>query len=113
MKDFKDSIVNHYNTDVVIVGGGPAGICAACAAADSGVKVMLIEQYGFVGGMATAGLVAPFMTCYDAKGEQQIIRGIFKETIDRLIKIDGAKDPSRVALYGRYRLYFRRRFYYR
>ena len=46
--------------DVVVVGGGPAGMCAAIAAAREGVRVILIEQGGFCGGMATRGLVGPF-----------------------------------------------------
>lgn len=96
MKDFTGSIVNNYNTDVVIVGGGPAGICAACAAADQGSKVMLIEQYGFVGGMATAGLVAPFMTCYDSGGGTKLIRGLFEELVNRMIKEGAALPPEEI-----------------
>ena len=42
-------------TEVLVVGGGPAGVCAAIAAAREGVKVLLIEKGGFSGGMATAG----------------------------------------------------------
>ena len=45
----------HY--DVLIVGGGPAGVCAAISAARQGAKTLLVEQNGFCGGMATAGLV--------------------------------------------------------
>ncbi|MBC8232191.1 FAD-dependent oxidoreductase [bacterium] len=42
--------------DVVVAGGGPGGIMAALAAARTGAKTLLIEHYGFLGGMATAGL---------------------------------------------------------
>ena len=45
--------------DVVVCGGGPAGWIAAVAAARGGARTALIEQFGFVGGMATAGLVLP------------------------------------------------------
>ena len=52
-----------FGADVIVVGGGPAGMCAAIAAAREGVKVLLVEQGGFCGGMATQGMVGPFMTC--------------------------------------------------
>lgn len=45
--------------DVVVCGGGPAGFIAAIAAAREGAKVAVVEQYGFFGGMATAGFVNP------------------------------------------------------
>ena len=44
--------------DVVVAGGGPGGLPAAIAAARHGAHVLLIERYGFLGGLATAGLVA-------------------------------------------------------
>ena len=46
-----------HDVDVVVVGGGPGGIGAAVAAARQGASTLLCEQYGFLGGMATAGLV--------------------------------------------------------
>ena len=82
--------------DVVVVGGGPAGMCAAIAAAREGVRVILIEQGGFCGGMATRGLVGPFMTCYDAKGETMIIRGLFEEIVNRMVERGFAIHPSEV-----------------
>ncbi|HCE46575.1 MAG TPA: FAD-dependent oxidoreductase [Lentisphaeria bacterium] len=47
--------------DVIVAGGGPGGVCAAVAAAKNGMSVLMIERYGFAGGMATSGLVNPFM----------------------------------------------------
>lgn len=44
-------------TDILVIGRGPAGVCAAIAAARNGMDVIMIEQLGFSGGMATAGLL--------------------------------------------------------
>ena len=82
--------------DVLVCGGGPAGLCAAVAAARGGADTMLIEQNGFCGGMATAGLVAPFMTCYDSGGGEMLIRGMFEEIVNRLIAKGGAIHPSKI-----------------
>ena len=92
MKSIKQQLI----ADVVVVGGGPAGMCAAIAAAREGVRVILIEQGGFCGGMATKGLVGPFMTCYDAKGETMIIRGLFKEIVERMVARGFAIHPEQV-----------------
>lgn len=53
--------------DVVVVGGGPAGINAALASGRMGAKTILIERYGFLGGMSTAALVYPWMTFHTEK----------------------------------------------
>ena len=50
------------SVDVLVAGGGPTGIAAALAAAREGARTMLVERYGYLGGMATAGLIAVF-TC--------------------------------------------------
>ena len=49
--------------DVLVAGGGPAGVCAAIAAARNGAKTLVVERGNCLGGMATRGLVGPFMTC--------------------------------------------------
>ena len=82
--------------DVLVVGGGPSGLCAAIASARTGAKTTLIEQNGFCGGMATAGLVAPFMTCYDSGGNTMLIRGLFEEIVNRLIETGDAIHPSKI-----------------
>lgn len=73
--------------DVLVAGGGPAGAAAAIAAARSGSSVLLLEQYGFLGGMGTAGLVSPFMA-YEADGIA-LTRGIFREVTDRMAALGG------------------------
>ncbi|QQO11029.1 FAD-dependent oxidoreductase [Breznakiella homolactica] len=82
--------------DVLVVGGGPSGIAAAIAAARNGAKTMLIEKEGYVGGMATAGLVGPFMTSYDNTGTRQVIKGIFDELVSRMEQENGAIHPSKI-----------------
>ncbi|MCK6077097.1 FAD-dependent oxidoreductase [Paenibacillus silvae] len=75
--------------DVVVVGGGPAGIAAAIAAGRQGARVVLVERYGFVGGMSTAAMVYPWMTFHTEQGEQ-VIRGIAQEIVDRLQACGGS-----------------------
>lgn len=94
--------VPRNDTDVLIVGGGPAGVCAAIAAARNGAKVLVVEQSGMLGGMATQGLVGPFMTCYDKAGEKMIIRGLFEEIVERLVARGGALHPKGVFGNGPY-----------
>lgn len=66
---------------------------AAIAAARNGAKTLLIESGNCLGGMATLGQVNPFMTCYDKDGDNMIIRGLFKEIVDRLVARGAAIDP--------------------
>jgi len=47
-------------TEVLVLGGGPAGIAAATAAARTGARTLLLEKYGFLGGMGTAAMVTNF-----------------------------------------------------
>ena len=98
MKEFiySNNIPDTLEGDVVVVGGGLAGLCAAVAAARGGAKVILVEKNAFCGGMATAGMVAPFMTCYDSGGDKMLIRGLFEELVERLIAVGGAIHPSKV-----------------
>ena len=79
------AVVGSY--DVVVCGGGPAGVFAAIAAAREGVKVAIVELYGFLGGMATAGLVMPLSVfTYQNK---KVIGGIPWEFLERLEAMGG------------------------
>ena len=84
MKEFTYSknIEIRYDADVLVVGGGPAGIAAAVTAARRGMKVRLIEASTCLGGLGTAGLVPVFMQFTD--GKNFLAGGFGKELIDRL-----------------------------
>jgi hypothetical protein len=75
------------NVDVVVAGGGPAGLVAAIAAARNGAKTLLIERYGFLGGMATTGLVGPIQGFIS--GRKWVIDGIPRELLDKMEKLGG------------------------
>ena len=83
-------------SDVTVIGGGPAGIAASIACARCGVQTTLIEAAGCVGGMATTGLVGPFMTSFDTNGNEQIVKGVFDELVRRMVAEGGAIHPSEV-----------------
>ena len=74
-----------YDCDVLIAGGGTAGISAALAAARQGAKVILAEQEWVLGGLATAGLVTVFLPLCDGRGTQHIF-GICEELLKLSIK---------------------------
>ncbi len=79
-----------HETDVLVIGGGPAGIGAAVAAGRAGARTVLVERYGFLGGNATASLVGPFMTSFSNDGSRQIIGGVFDELVRRMEEMGGA-----------------------
>ncbi len=86
--EFKRDVPVVASYDVVVCGGGPAGFIAAISAARQGARTALIEQYGFFGGMATAGLVAP-ISVFNYNGEL-VIGGIPWEFVKRLEAMGGA-----------------------
>jgi len=76
--------------DVVVAGGGIAGLAAAVSSARLGARTLLVERYGFLGGLATAGLVNPFMTHCTSTGEP-LIAGFFDDLRARLAGAGGIK----------------------
>jgi hypothetical protein len=98
-------------TDVLVVGGGPAGLGAAYGAAETGAEVILAERYGFLGGNATAALVMPLMSFHTQRAELQeagalnlmpsdhgpghpVIAGALLKLLESLIQAGGAITPS-------------------
>lgn len=75
--------------DVLVIGGGPSGIMAAMAAAEDGLKVMLVESRSFVGGNMTIGL--PILGFLGQKGNQ-IIKGLPQKYIDRLKAVQACSE---------------------
>ncbi len=80
-----------YTTDVCVVGGSATGVFAAVRAARLGAKVILLEQNGFLGGVATAALVCCWHSNNDTTGKTQVIAGLTAEVEERLFRL-GAGD---------------------
>ncbi len=86
------------NYDVVVVGGGAAGLAAAVAAAGRGARTALAERYGFLGGMATAGMVSTICGLYrtSLSGPPESLNEGFAETFARrLATMPGCGSPVR------------------
>ncbi len=92
--DTRETKAKHW--DVIVVGGGPGGIPSAVAAARNGARVLLVEQYGFLGGMATSALVHPFMKYFT--NDRLLTLGLFWEFLSLLEK-QGAIDPQRRVIF--------------
>jgi hypothetical protein len=86
--------VRELHADVLVCGGGVAGVMAAVAAARAGASVLLVERYGFFGGNATAGAVAQFNS-WQTAGGRRVVGGLAQEVVDRLHRY-GAARPHEV-----------------
>jgi hypothetical protein len=99
------------DTDVLVVGGGPAGLGAALGAVQAGARVILAERYGFLGGNATAALVMPLMSFHtqmptrerrgattllptDHGPGEPVVGGVLAKLLARLVGVGGAIPPT-------------------
>ncbi len=78
--------------DVLVCGGGSAGVSAAIAAARNGADTLMIERFSYTGGLATGGLIILLLTMDDGAGKQTI-GGLCQEIVERMNKRDGAYYP--------------------
>lgn len=76
------------NYDVIVIGGGPSGVNAAIASARLGAKTLLVERFGYLGGMLTNAGTGPMMTFH--AGNTQVVRGIADEIIERMKSNDNS-----------------------
>ena len=88
-------------TEVLVLGGGPAGIAAAASAAAAGRQVLLVERYGFLGGMGTAAGVTNFCGLHaNVHGEmKRVVHGVADELLQRIDALGGLNEPH--AIFGR------------
>lgn len=84
--------------DVLVLGGGPAGIAAAVAAARHGHRVLLVERYGFLGGMGTAAGVTNFCGLHaNVHGEiKRVVHGVANDLLARIDRLGGLNEPHLV-----------------
>jgi len=80
------------SVDVVVVGGGSAGVAAALGAARAGAKTTLIERMGYLGGVASAGLMTSMTNFLFTGDERQVVKGVCEEVLERL-EARGATSP--------------------
>jgi hypothetical protein len=91
--------------DVLVTGGGPAGLAAAVSAARLGAQTLLLERHGFLGGMGTAGGVTNFAGLFGKRGGemQPLVRGVADELLHRIGALGGLNEPQD-GLQGRIRV---------
>jgi FAD dependent oxidoreductase len=84
--------------DVVVLGGGPAGIAAAVSASRAGRSTLLVERYGFLGGMGTAAGVTNFCGLHaNVQGDiRQVVHGVATDLLARIDRLGGLNAPHTV-----------------
>lgn len=77
--------------DVLVAGGGSAGLAATTAAARNGARTLLVERFSYTGGLATGGLIVLLLTMDDGAGKQAV-GGLCQEVVERMER----RDPESV-----------------
>jgi len=98
--------------DVIVVGGGPSGLIAAIAAARLGARTLLVERYGFLGGMPTTACIGPISPFHF--GDEQVIAGIPQQFIDRMVDEGGSTGHAKTTnphSHGSYVCFYDRQLY--
>ena len=78
------------NADIVVVGAGPAGMAAAWASAKTGADVLLVERYGFCGGMATTGIIGSILG-HHLNDKEPAVAGFLKTLVEKMAELDGCE----------------------
>ena len=91
--------------DLLVVGGGPAGLAAAVSAARQGARTLLVERYGFFGGMGTGGGGTNFAGLFGRREGrmQQLVHGVVDDLLARMAALGGLNAPQD-GLQGRIRV---------
>ena len=92
------SVPVYGDYEVVVLGGGPAGIAAAATAARLGAKTLLVERYGFLGGMGTAAGVTNFCGLHaNVFGQiKRVVHGVADDLLNRIDRLGGLNTPHSI-----------------
>src|SRR5437764_1679943 len=92
--------ITECEADVLVIGGGAAGVAAAVTAARQGLKVILLERYGFCGGGAVAGMSGTICGMYEASDDvaappRQVVHGFLDAFVAAMERRGGLTPPVR------------------